>query len=118
MLLLDQELLNKLKNQADGYTKIFKANDHWRLGTKELENGYEETKKLGEKFITMEDNLIEYGELGKFINCANSIYDKRIAVNIKHNMETTLKLFYCVFRIIFKKMYGKPYPKEKLPIVV
>lgn len=118
MLFPDQELLNKLKNQADKYLELYKANGHWKISTKELENWYRETKELGEKFITAEDNLIEYRELGKFIDCKYSIHDNRIAVNIKHNMKTTLKYFYSVFRILFKKLYGKPYPKEKLPSIV
>ncbi|GAH55703.1 unnamed protein product [marine sediment metagenome] len=118
MLFPDQELLNKLKNQADKYLELYKANGHWKISTKELENWYRETKELGEKFITAEDNLIEYRELGKFISCKDSIYNDRIAVNIKHNMKTTIELFYSIFCIIFKKLYGKSYPRENLPNIV
>jgi len=118
MLFPDNKLLKELKIQADKYLKLFKADDHWKIGTKELENWYSETCNLGKRFIKVEENLIEYRELGAFIGCKNSMYDNRIAVNIKHKMKTTLKCFYNVFRILFKKLYGKSYPTEKLPKII
>lgn len=117
MLSVDQEKLKDLKEKSDKYLELFNSNNHWKLHTKELESWYNQTRDLGKKYIKMED-LIEYQKLGEFINCSYSIHGNKLAVNIKHNMKKTLKRFYSVFLILYKKLYGKSYPTEKLPKII
>lgn len=117
MLFPDQELLNKLKKQADEYLELYKTNKHWGISKNELESWHKETAELGDRLITMEDNLIKYGELKEFKDSKISIYTNNYAANIKHNMETVLKLFYSLFLFMYKKLYNKSYP-HKLPSII
>lgn len=112
----DQGKLLDLKKQADKYLELYKENTHWKISTEKLENWHTDISNLGDRLIPIKD-LIPHLKLIIFKNSKNSIYSQSSAKNIKHNMKETLKTFYSIFPILYKKIYGRTY-REQLPNII